>query len=438
MIKVCDAIMGSGKSSAAITYINEHKDLKFIYITPYLNEAERIVNACSELEFVQPSNKYAEFGHQKYQHTLSLINEGKNIATTHAMFLRYSETMIEAIKKNGYTLIIDESVNVIQDMDVPEVFISLLKDAGWITQTDTDIYNLSLPSSITSDRERFGKGHCGFDIIDRISHLAESKRIVGIQDGDGKVFYCIYSKKILDAFKDVFILTYLFEASSMKYYFDIENISYQTIGISKTDGIYRFSDTEMYIPPYTESLSSMIHIFDNDKLNDIGKPKTALSFSWLSNKSSEYKAKQNQLRRNTSNYFKNYFKGVASEDKLWSTYKSGREKVVSNGYASRFLSYNCRATNEYRNCYVLAYCVNIFMRPCEKNFYLSRGVDVHEDEAALSTMIQWIWRSAIRDGKEIWIYIPSRRMRELLTDWISSVEQRYKDYKENQHNDKNE
>ncbi len=33
-IKVCDAIMGSGKSSAAISYMNEHPNQKFIYITP--------------------------------------------------------------------------------------------------------------------------------------------------------------------------------------------------------------------------------------------------------------------------------------------------------------------------------------------------------------------------------------------------------------------
>ena len=39
MIQVCDAIMGTGKSSAAITYMNEHKEEKFIYITPYLEEA---------------------------------------------------------------------------------------------------------------------------------------------------------------------------------------------------------------------------------------------------------------------------------------------------------------------------------------------------------------------------------------------------------------
>ena len=43
---------------------------------------------------------------------------------------------------------------------------------------------------------------------------------------------------------------------------------------------------------------------------------------------------------------------------------------------------------------------------------------MHDDEYALSEMIQWIWRSAIRDGKEIWVYIPSRRMRELLKKWL--------------------
>ena len=43
---------------------------------------------------------------------------------------------------------------------------------------------------------------------------------------------------------------------------------------------------------------------------------------------------------------------------------------------------------------------------------------MEENEYALGEMIQWIWRSAIRDGKEIWIYVPSRRMRELLKQWL--------------------
>ena len=44
-----------------------------------------------------------------------------------------------------------------------------------------------------------------------------------------------------------------------------------------------------------------------------------------------------------------------------------------------------------------------------------------EDAYALSVMVQWIWRSAIRDGDEIYLYIPSSRMRTLLLDWIEKT-----------------
>lgn len=35
-------------------------------------------------------------------------------------------------------------------------------------------------------------------------------------------------------------------------------------------------------------------------------------------------------------------------------------------------------------------------------------------------MLQWMWRSQIRNGKPIDIYIPSERMRELLNNWIQN------------------
>ena len=62
--------------------------------------------------------------------------------------------------------------------------------------------------------------------------------------------------------------------------------------------------------------------------------------------------------------------------------------------------------------------VNRYLNPFVKNFFTSNGIDVDEEGYALSEMLQFIWRSAIRDGKEIWIYIPSIRMRTLLKKWI--------------------
>jgi len=43
-IKIIDAIMGMGKTGSLINHINSSdEDTKFLYITPYLTEVERII-----------------------------------------------------------------------------------------------------------------------------------------------------------------------------------------------------------------------------------------------------------------------------------------------------------------------------------------------------------------------------------------------------------
>ena len=82
MVKVCDAIMGSGKSSAAITMMNENPDKKFIYITPYLDETKRIREACPSMHIVEP-RKQTKYRGSKTLHTVDLVRDGHNVATTH-------------------------------------------------------------------------------------------------------------------------------------------------------------------------------------------------------------------------------------------------------------------------------------------------------------------------------------------------------------------
>ena len=52
------------------------------------------------------------------------------------------------------------------------------------------------------------------------------------------------------------------------------------------------------------------------------------------------------------------------------------------------------------------------------NFFRSKDVKVDENTFALSELIQWMFRSQLRDGKKINIYIPSKRMRTLLENWL--------------------
>ena len=60
------------------------------------------------------------------------------------------------------------------------------------------------------------------------------------------------------------------------------------------------------------------------------------------------------------------------------------------------------------------------MNPYVKEFFVDNGIAVDEDVYSLSVMLQWIWRSAIRDGNHINIYLPSSRMRGLLLKWLNN------------------
>ena len=42
IINIIDNIMGKGKSSAALQYINANREKLYLYVTPYLSECTRV------------------------------------------------------------------------------------------------------------------------------------------------------------------------------------------------------------------------------------------------------------------------------------------------------------------------------------------------------------------------------------------------------------
>lgn len=408
MVRVCDAIMGTGKSQSAIAWMNDHRDEKFIYITPYLEEANRIKNGCPALKFIEPSNKIAEYGHKKLEHTAALIKEGRNITTTHQAFRGYTPEILEDIMRHGYTLIIDENVDVLETFEFHPDDLQIAVDAGYITENN-GIYTVS------------NNEYKGTALRDMFK-LLKTRELVRIEDKDSNsLFYWALPPDLIAAFKDVFILTYLFKGQSLHHFLEIYDIPYQYIGIEKTDASatgYRFSDYPGYTPEYVSKLGDMLHILDTGKLNDIGDDYYALSMNWF-NKSDDEKTEQ--LRKNISNCFKNIWNDVPADERLWATYIKEKEHMKGKGYTKSFLTFNAKASNAYRDKTHLVYMVNIFMNVNDKKFYQKHGIEVDEDMFALSIMVQWIWRSAIRDGGEVYLYIPSSRMRNILINWIDTV-----------------
>lgn len=413
MIKVCDAIMGTGKSSAAITYMNEHPEDKFIYVTPYLEEAARIREGCPALHFIEPSDKIEEFHFRKCEHAADLIKRGRNITTTHQAFKMYNEDMLRDIREFGYTLIIDENMNVLEKFDCSAEDIRIAVDAGYVRENDDETYTL-----IRDDyngvffREMF-----------RFLKVRELITLRTASDSGEMehLFYWVFPPNLMTSFKDVFILTYLFEGQGLHHFLEMYSLPYKYIGIQKReDGTFAFSDYPGYTPDYVHHLKDMIHIVDDEKLNAVGNDKYALSMGWFE-KNQENEDGVARLKRNVYNCINNIWRGVPSRKKLCGAFNKYTEDIRGKGYTKSFLSFNARATNAYRKRQYLVYVVNIFANVGEKLFYRKHGIEFDDDTYALSIMIQWIWRSAIRDGEEINIYIPSQRMRTLLTDWIEKT-----------------
>ena len=105
-------------------------------------------------------------------------------------------------------------------------------------------------------------------------------------------------------------------------------------------------------------------------------------------------------------------------------YKSDVNKLVDSKtgrFRKNFLQTSARATNEYKDRTDVAYMVNRFADPNIMKFFHAQNITIDADAFALSEMLQWIWRSAIRDDRPINLYIPSKRMRELLIKWIDTT-----------------
>ena len=54
-----------------------------------------------------------------------------------------------------------------------------------------------------------------------------------------------------------------------------------------------------------------------------------------------------------------------------------------------------------------------------------KEIQKFDDAFAVSTLLQVIFRSAIREKKPVDLYLPSSRMRDLLTSWLNSDYEEY-------------
>ena len=392
---VVDQIMGAGKSSAAINFINSSPaDKKFLVITPYLDEIKRYKQMCPKKHFKEPIYN----GSTKLDNIRELLRQGENVVSTHALFHRFDNDLINACETLGYTLIMDEVTNVVEEYPITNDDVNnLLNTYCYLDEVTGQMFWL--------DEYQNYEG--------KFSEIKDMCNTGSVVMARSHMLLWLFPVEVFNAFEEVYILTYMFSAQVQCYYYNYCNVPYKYLYVTGND-VHNYMFTE--IPQETHyDYSKLINIIDHQKLNIIGKDIHSLSKTWYVNNSKS--AIMKQLKNNIVNYFRNLVPST-SDEVLWTSFKDYKSELSGKGYTKGFLSVNARATNLYRERNHLAYLVNIYLNPMVKGFFKDHGVEVDEDGYAISEMLQWIWRSAIRDGNEIYIYIPSSRMRNLLIEWI--------------------
>lgn len=399
-VKVVDARMGRGKTSAAAAYMSScHGSKRFLYITPYLDEVDRI---CVRCDFEQPDNDECA----KIINLKKMLRDGLNIAATHSLFYLLDDDAVDTIKKMKYCIIIDESIDVIhkisitpKDMNVLlEKFVSVDEESGVLTWSDEDY-----DGKFIAYKQMLQSGN--------------------VYKKDSALIYMMNPETLL-AFEEVVMMTYMFNGQYQKGYLDYYGIEYQTCGVDIDDSDrnnIQFSFTDQPDAPPPVNFKDLIEIVEDEKMNTVGKDFYALSKKWFDDRDKNNKDIK-ALRAHLANFVRRKCNAKA-KDVIWTTFKSSRDKIVSDGgrFGSSFVQLTARATNAYKDRTVVAYIANRFADPNMVKFFSEKGIKIDMNMFALSEMLQFIWRSAIRDGKRITVYIPSKRMRDLLKKWIEDT-----------------
>lgn len=426
-ITVIDSIMGAGKTSWAIQEINEHPEESYIYCTPFLDEVSRIKDA-SEKKFYEPYYN----GGRKIDDFNKLLLDGKNIALTHSTFSNANVDTMEYLSNGNYCLILDEVLDILVDFNdvanerISKADIKMLFKENFIS---VDAYGKvtwlkdSYPGSKYYNVERIAKNGSLFYL-------------------DGAMLVWQFPPQIFAMFKSVYVLTYLFEGSLLKPYFEYHNLHYEKSTVDKLENgkytLVDWHDDKSQREKYLE----LVDILDDSRMNNFNA--SALSKSWYLKQN---RSELSVLKKNLTNYFRNITK-AKSESILWTCPKDYRSELKGAGYnvvrqmtkeekklptserekqekrLKCFVPCNARATNDYADRSVLAYMFNMYANPYVKRYFSNKNkadgtnTEVNQDYLALSCLLQWVWRSRIRKGEPIKIYIPSTRMRRLFVEWL--------------------
>lgn len=366
-----------------------------------LTEVEqRIPEACEALEFTFPTTEEHK---TKSLHLLELLIDGCNISFTHSLFSELSKRHLEQIARHNYVLIIDEEVSLIEPYQgrYKKGDIISLEEAGHIKVDEDNLGKVEwLWKEMSEDTQ-----YSGLQRLCSIDMLYCSKR-------NREMMVTQLPMSLVESSKRTIILSYLFKGSVMESFLKLKGI--EVVDFTEVELL---KDTKQVMLEARELITLCSTTATNAVKN------YSMSSTWYSTT-----ANKDQLKK-LSSAIRSVYRKVGKDDLLLTLPKdnasreSKRSVVHPNiNLEGVFLYCGARATNDYASKSVALHAYNRYVNLVVKSYLQDYGLELDaipdDDQFALSEMIQWIWRTRIRENRSIDLYILPKRMESLFKQWL--------------------
>jgi len=377
-------------------------------LRPYLfvgssdSEADDFAALAAELRFTRPEEGAICNGIKctsKRAHMAHLLPGGKNIAITSCAFNYIDDAMLKEIWYGGYTLLSVGDAIFWSDR-IAKYSAANIEEAIRRRQLIPVAQGTYLLSS--AHRAEYVLG-----MLDIPLFTYNDRLLTRLTAGGRSEMFWSPPPFAVNAFRSAHIVHAMPAASSLASYLRIFGIQ---------------SKTEEGGRQHNRDLASLLRVVPDGKFNERGEDAGAYTTRWyLKEKSAAedvFKDMRNVLLQAEAGSERSSHVAYAMPNEILKDLKESIGRPVFRGRG--FPAISAADCGAYSTARVLCYCANTHFPVASAAYFHSNGVSFDGDAWSTYHMLRWISRSAVRNHEPVSVYVPSKRMRGLLENWIQA------------------